>query len=156
MGRGPFPPQLPFRVRPAVKYSVPRHPILLCLVIVIAAAAGPPAGTRPAERSVSGLSILPGGRQITPLGDQFFTGPGPFGLAVSPNGKTVVTADGGPNRYSLTLLENSATPGVRHIATTRRRDANDKDDKDDDEWHSVFMGLAFDGDDILYLSLIHI
>jgi DNA-binding beta-propeller fold protein YncE len=101
---------------------------------------------------VSGLSILPGGRQITPLGDQFFTGPGPFGLAVSPNGKTVVTADGGPNRYSLTLLENSATPGVRHIATTRRRDANDKDDKDDDEWHSVFMGLAFDGDDILYAA----
>src|SRR5271165_3189978 len=75
---------------------------LLALLAAAIAPAGPPAGTRPAQRSESGASILPGGRRITPLGEQFFTGPGPFGLAVSPSGGLVVTADGGPNRYALT------------------------------------------------------
>jgi YVTN family beta-propeller protein len=128
---------------------LPRLIGISCLLIVILAAAGPPAGTRPALRSESGLSVLPGGREITPLGEQFFTGPGPFGLAVSPDGRTVVTADGGPNRYALTLLDNTARPTVRHLNTTRRRGS---DDGDDDEWHSVFMGLAFDGNDTLYAA----
>ena len=57
-----------------------------------------PAGARPAMRRPGAESILPGGRIIAPLGRQYHTGPGPFGLAVSPSGKFVVTADGGPNR----------------------------------------------------------
>ena len=124
---------------------------LLLFLAEIAAAASPPAGTRPAHRSDSGLSILPGGRQVTPLGEQFYTGPGPFGLAISPNGKTVVTADGGPNRYALSILENSDRPAIRHLITARRRRANDPEG-DDGDWHSVFMGLAFDGDKTLYAS----
>ncbi len=93
---------------------------------------------------------LPGGRAIAPQGDEYFTGPGPFGLALSPSGRFVVTADGGPNRYSLTVFNNS-TSSVRRIDTTRKKDPP-VPEADDDEWHSVFMGLAFDGETTLYAS----
>ncbi len=94
------------------------------------------------------MSILPGGRQITPLGEQFFAGPGPFGLAVSPSGRFVVTADGGPNRYALTVLEGNA---IRNFPARRKSDEPALDDEDAN-WYSVFMGLAFDGDQKLYAS----
>ena len=51
----------------------------------------PPAGNRPVLRRPGAESILPGGRIIAPLGRQFSTGPGPWGLAISPNGKTLVS-----------------------------------------------------------------
>src|SRR5208283_4668091 len=43
----------------------------------------PPAGVRPPMRR-TGASVLPGGRIVAPLGDQYATGPGAFALAVSP------------------------------------------------------------------------
>ncbi len=126
---------------------------LAAMLFCMFAFAQPPAGDRPAHRAVSGESILPGGRVITPLGDQFFTGPGPFGIAISPSGKTVVAADGGPNRYALTILEGNS---VRHLAAHRKRDNDDekdaKDDDDDADWQSVFMGLAFADETKLYAS----
>ncbi len=104
-----------------------------------------PAGTRPARRTEEGPgTILPGGRLLSPYGKQFTTGPGPFGLAISPSGKRVVTANGGPDRFSVSILEDSA---IRHIALSRT-----KKDDDDDEWKSTFMGLAFEGEGVLYLS----
>src|SRR5690348_1670421 len=54
-----------------------------------------PAGVRPAQRGAI-ASILPGGRIITPLGIQYFTGPSPFGMALSSTGRTLVTANLGP------------------------------------------------------------
>ena len=92
--------------------------------------------------------VLPGGRTITPEGEQFLTGPGPFGLAISAGGRYVVTADGGPNRYSLTILENGKT---RRIETIKKQDPP-VPEADDTEWHSVFMGLAFDGESTIYAS----
>jgi DNA-binding beta-propeller fold protein YncE len=118
--------------------------------------AQPPAGDRPAQPSASGTSVLPGGRLITPLGEQFFTGPGPFGLAISPSGQFVVSADGGPNRYALTILENRESTTAKHLYAARKRsrgdDADDRDADEDPDWHSVFMGLAFDGERTLYAS----
>jgi DNA-binding beta-propeller fold protein YncE len=140
------------------------RPVTVVLMALAAAAAFAqmPAGNRQAERADSGTSVLPGGRYITPLGEQFFTGPGPFGLAISPSGQFVVSADGGPNRYALTVLDNRApdnreSPAVKHLYTARKRsrgrDADDADDAaDDPEWLSVFMGLAFDGERTLYAS----
>ncbi len=93
--------------------------LLLALAAPVAFAQMP-AGNRPAVRSESGTSVLPGGRFITPLGEQFFTGPGPFGLAISPSGQFVVTADGGPNRYALTVLDNHAG-AVKHLYAARKR-----------------------------------
>src|SRR5690242_7943692 len=91
---------------------------------------------------------LPGGRAITPEGDQFVTGPGAFGLALSPSTGIAVTADGGPNRYSLTIVEGAA---ARRMDTRRKRNPPIPEDEDTD-WHSVFMGLAFDGESTVYVS----
>ena len=88
-------------------------------------------------------AILPGGRIILPAGEQFITGSGPFGLAVSPEGKTVVTANGGPGRNSLTILQRDKTNhwDVRHLLARTTGDADDDDEIAD--WRSVFMGIAF-------------
>ncbi len=78
----------------------------LVLAIPLAAAEySAPAGIRPALRRPGAASILPGGRIISPLGHQYVTGPGPFGLAISASGKTVVSANSGPDRFSLTVME---------------------------------------------------
>ncbi len=70
-------------------------PAILFLLIAVsslpAAEYSTPAGERTAARRPGAESILPGGRLIAPLGKQYTTGPGPFGLAVSPDGKTAVT-----------------------------------------------------------------
>ena len=82
-------------------------PFLSLLLAAASAAAqySAPAGIRPAVRRPGAASILPGGRVIASLGRQYMTGPGPFGLALSPNGRTLVSSNGGPDRYSLTVLE---------------------------------------------------
>ena len=92
---------------------------------------------RQAQRHASG-SILPGGRIIQPAGKQFTTGSGPFGLGVSPEGKTVVTANGGPGRNSLTVLQRDKSNrwDVRHLLAHEKEDL-DSDDGDAD-WRSVF------------------
>ena len=90
---------------------------------------------RTAQRGPSG-AILPGGRVIQPKGEQFLTGSGPFGLAVGPEGKSVITANGGGDRNSLTVLERDRNNHweARHLlAHSQVKDAN---------WRSVFMGIA--------------
>src|ERR1700710_596276 len=80
--------------------------LALCGLFVEAADYRTPAGLRPARRTEEGAgSVLPGGRLLAPYGVQYTTGPGPFGLALSPGGSRVVTADGGPDRFSLSFLE---------------------------------------------------
>ena len=109
-----------------------------------------PAGIRPAQRHPTS-AILPGGRIISPLGDQYLTGPGAFGLAVSPSGKTVVTSNGGPGRNSLTVLDRDKDgrwQGRQLVA----RSLNMLDEFDAADWRSVFMGLAFSNDHAIYAS----
>ncbi len=110
----------------------------------------PPAGTRSAARRPGAETILPGGRIVTPLGRQFNTGPGAFGLAVSPDGKLAVTANGGPNRFSLTVLDMSGEPWRTRELRTRPR--GEKAAPGEDDWRSVFMGLAFADDRRLFAS----
>src|ERR1700722_3230314 len=104
---------------------------------------------RPAIRRPGAASILPGGRVIAPIGVQYSTGPGPFGLAISPSGKTVVTANSGPERFSLTILDRdkSSRRLVRHLIMVKRDDP-----EEGEAWRSVFMGLAFNGEHTLYCS----
>ena len=107
-----------------------------------------PAGTRTASTNTA-ATVLPGGRLLTSTGQFFYTGPGTFGLAISPDGSTLASADGGPNRYSLTVLHSVEGIWQRQQFTARRK--GDPDD-DDDEWRSVFMGLAFDDERELYAA----
>ena len=119
---------------------------ILALAFAAAILAGAPAKDRPAQVSESGESVLPGGRLITPVGDQFNIGPGAFGLAISPSGRFVVTSDGGP-RFAISVLDTT-TGQTRHFVPKRDKDK----DPDDDGWRSVFMGLAFDGESRIYAS----
>jgi DNA-binding beta-propeller fold protein YncE len=100
-----------------------------------------PAGNRFPVRRPGAASILPGGRVIAPHGRQYVTGPGAFGLAVSANGRIVVTANGGPQRYSVTALrrDNQGRWATEHIV------ARGGPEGEEDAWRSVFMGLAFTG-----------
>lgn len=115
--------------------------VLLALQLA-AAEHSAPAGIRPALRRPGAASVLPGGRIISSLGIQQVTGPGPFGLAASPDGKTLVTANTGPERYSLTVVTRSRTLPweVRHLVAPRARAGGQRDE---DEWRGVAMGVAF-------------
>lgn len=112
----------------------------------------PPAGNRPAAFRPGATSILPGGRVVAPLGKHYQTGPGPFGLAINSKGTVVATADGGPNRYSLTVVSLTKKDGwhTGHLIAPRKPEEEDGEDERD--WRSVFMGLAFDGENDLYAS----
>lgn len=110
-----------------------------------------PADHRPARPTEEGQgTVLPGGRLLSPFGNQYATGPGPFGLAISPEGHRVITANGGAERFSLTVLEGTANAWhTRQLAIPATRDG---DDRDEDDWMSTFMGLAFAGEHVLYAS----
>src|SRR5579884_4149477 len=125
----------------------------VALASAMAAEFRAPAGTRPAIRTEAGPgTILPGGRLLTPYGTQFTTGPGPFGLAISPDDRRVVTANSGPDYFSLSFLEEDGGAWkIRNVHAPAKRDEDDHTDSDD-EWHSTFMGLAFESDHVLYAS----
>lgn len=125
--------------------------VLLFLALALHAADyRPPAGTRPAVRRPGAASILPGGRAITPMGKQYYTGPGPFGLAINPKGTTIVSADGGPNRYSLTVIQKDRNAWrVRHHIAPKTKE---EELEGEENWRSVFMGLAFADDDEIFAS----
>jgi YVTN family beta-propeller protein len=109
-----------------------------------------PAGVRPALRRAA-ASILPGGRVIAPLGNQYITGAGPFGLVVNGSGKTVVTANGGPGRNSLTIMERDKDNHweLRHLLA---RKLNTGEEFDAADWRGVFMGLALSGEHAVFAS----
>ncbi|MEP7362857.1 MAG: hypothetical protein ABI972_06345 [Acidobacteriota bacterium] len=128
---------------------------LVCLVAGLCAWAAdyrPPAADRPAVRRPGAESVLPGGRVITPLGQQYPTGPGPFGLALNPSGDTLVTADGGPSRYSLTVLQKDGGGWRTSTLKAEGKRKGDADDDDETDWRSVFQGLAFASDREIYAS----
>jgi DNA-binding beta-propeller fold protein YncE len=114
-----------------------------------------PAGVETAARRPGAVSVLPGGRLISPYGQTQLTGPGPFGIAVNAKADTVVSADGGPNRFSLTVLKRDGQfwRSKTIKAKARRRDDDAKGEADEEEgFNSVFQGVAFDGDSSLYVS----
>jgi YVTN family beta-propeller protein len=135
-----------------------RLPVLVlaaCAAVVADYAAdyAAPAGSRPAVRISETEAILPGGRLVRPLGRQYTTGPGPFGIAISPNGSLVVSANGGPDKFSLTTLEkHQDTWTVRQSVAPPKPRKVPGEPAEEDDWHSVFMGLAFNGDDELFAS----
>jgi YVTN family beta-propeller protein len=105
-----------------------------------------------------GASVLPGGRIIQPLGESFLTGAGPFGLAISPSGKTIITANTGPGRNSITVVEQEKSGNwiARHILARTRDEDHDTGDADDAGgkagWRGVFMGIAFANEHSVYVS----
>jgi len=128
---------------------------LLTLAVSLGAESfyAPPAGVRPPIRR-AGASVLPGGRVIAPLGDEYVTGPGAFGLALSPSGREIVTANGGPFRASLTILERTRDGwDVRQVAASTGPDQVFPGGQPGAaDWRGVSTGLAFSGDRNVYVS----
>ena len=53
--------------------------------------ASAPAGADYTQINRDGKTVIPNGRFITPIGKQITVAPHPFGLALSPDGKTIAT-----------------------------------------------------------------
>jgi YVTN family beta-propeller protein len=110
-----------------------------------------PAGDRPALRR-SGPSILPGGRIVAPLDEEYAAGPGAFGIAVSSSGRTVVTANGGPFRYSFTVLQRPSRQAPWQVRQVAAGSLEAFEQSAPAGWHSVSLGVALAGDHGIYLA----
>lgn len=110
-----------------------------------------PAGMRFAVRRPGAVSILPGGRVLAPTGIQQVTGDGPYGLAISPNGKVAVTANGGSHRRSLSILRRTSEKWItKHV--TALDGEPDAEEQEDVTPRTAFIGLAFEGNGSVYVS----
>jgi YVTN family beta-propeller protein len=106
-----------------------------------------PAGDRPVKIDPAGETILPNGRLITPLGRHVIVAPHPYGLALSPDGKTLVTANSGTHPFSVSVITGleSAQPQVVQIPPGFKSADADPD--------SVYLGVAIGPDNrTLYLA----
>jgi len=76
-----------------------------------------PAGSSYTKINPGGVTVLPNGRHLTPRGISIRVAPHPYGLALSADGQTIVTANSGVGPFSLTIIENAsgAEPRVRQI-----------------------------------------
>jgi YVTN family beta-propeller protein len=85
-----------------------------------------------------GETILPNGRLLTPRGRQLTTAPHPFGMALSGDGKVLVTVNGGIEPFSLTVIHGAdgASPESRQIPSAVRTDKQ--------AMPSAFVGAAVD------------
>ena len=99
-----------------------------------------PAGNAMTVKNPDSISVIPNGRLISPMGRTFEVAPHPFGIVLSPDGKTAVTANSGTNPLSITILRNldSSQPDIQQIPETNFTDEG--------VLASVFMGLAVSPD----------
>jgi YVTN family beta-propeller protein len=122
---------------------------------IIIAGLSAPAGNRIATNDPN-ASVLPNGRLLTPRGRQVRVAAHPFGLALSPDGKTLVASCNGTEPFAVSILSDlqAVSPRLDQITADRERYRGGKvRDDDDDEFRSVFMGLAVAPDNrTLYAS----
>ncbi len=102
--------------------------------------ASAPAGDRYTKINREGETILPNGRIITPTGKQIIVAPHPFGLTLSPDGKTIITANSGVGPFSISIINNynSASPIIKQIPETLNPEKG--------LLEATFMGLAISPD----------
>jgi len=102
-----------------------------------------PAENRYCVVNPAGETIIPNGRIIKPLGKTYRIAPHPYGMVMSHDGKTVITANSGTNPFSISILQNIFTnkPIIKQIPKTSKTDGN--------LLAAVFMGLAISPDNRL-------
>src|SRR6478752_6215345 len=98
--------------------------------------ASAPAGNEYTQINKDGKTVIPNGRFITPMGKQIVVAPHPFGLTLSPDGKTIITANSGVGPFSISIIDdyNSNQPIISQIP--------DGVEKNEGLLEAVFMGLA--------------
>ncbi len=123
--------------------------------VVNLAALTAPAGERLTSNN-SAAPVLPNGRVLTPRGKHTVVAAHPFGLTLSPDQQTLVASCNGTEPFALSILTKlqSDQPTLEQIKADRERTRNSKvKDEDDDEFRTVFMGLAIAPDNrTLYAS----
>lgn len=72
-----------------------------------------PAGSRPALIDREGETVIPNGRIIRPYGRTLAVAPHPFGLVLSPDGRTAVTANSGTNPLSISIIRDILGTGPK-------------------------------------------
>ncbi|HPE55453.1 MAG TPA: bifunctional YncE family protein/alkaline phosphatase family protein [Bacteroidales bacterium] len=86
-----------------------------------------------------GTTVIPNGRKLTPIGKSIITAPHPFGLTLSHDGNTAITANSGVRPLSITIVRNlQGEPEIQQIPPGPKTDAG--------VLSSVFMGLAVSPD----------
>ncbi|WP_167619586.1 bifunctional YncE family protein/alkaline phosphatase family protein [Maribellus sediminis] len=106
-----------------------------------------PAGSRFVEINHADETVIPNGRILMPAGKSIVVAPHPFGLTLSPDGNTAVTANSGTNPLSITIVRNilSENPEVQQIPPGPSTDKG--------VLASVFMGLAISNDNsVVYVA----
>ena len=98
-----------------------------------------PAGSRYTSINKEGVTVIPNGRLLTPAGKNYMLAPHPFGLAISRDGETAVTANSGTNPLSISIIHNlTSSPEIMQVPPGNSTDAG--------VLESVFMGLAISPD----------
>ena len=114
-----------------------------------------PAGALKATNDPGG-PVLPNGRVLTPRGRQVRVAAHPYGLTLSPNGRTLVASCNGTEPFAISVINGveSSQPTLTQIKAERERYRGKQiPDDDDDEFRSVFMGVAIAPDNrTLYAS----
>jgi len=106
-----------------------------------------PAGQLPVRIVPDGASILPNGRRITPHGVSITVAPHPYGLALSPDGATLVTVNSGTSPFSVSIITHLAGKHPALAQIPPQPTSSDADPK------SVFLGAAIAPDNrTLYVS----
>ncbi len=97
-----------------------------------------PAGDRYVELDPAGETVLPNGRLITPKGDMVRVRPHPFGLAMSPDGRWVVTVSSEGPQLTVIDLNAESDSAVRFIPKESNEEKGVLD--------AAFMGVGFSRD----------
>ncbi|MCF6332705.1 MAG: hypothetical protein L3J11_05415 [Draconibacterium sp.] len=106
-----------------------------------------PAGNRCAKINKTGETIIPNGRIIAPVGKSIVVAPHPYGLTLSPDGNTAITANSGTSPLSISIIRNilSENPEVQQVPPGPSTDKG--------VLESVFMGLAVSPDNsVVYVA----
>jgi YVTN family beta-propeller protein len=106
-----------------------------------------PAGKKVVEIDKAGKTIIPNGRIIAPAGKSIMVAPHPYGLTLSPDGNTAVTANSGIRPLSITIIRDilSGNPDVQQVPPGPHNDKG--------VLESVFMGLAISPDSkVVYVA----
>ncbi|MDO8951136.1 MAG: hypothetical protein Q7U86_00850, partial [Draconibacterium sp.] len=76
-----------------------------------------PAGKQFVTIDKNGETVIPNGRILTPAGKSIAVAPHPYGLTLSPDGNTAITANSGTSPLSITLIRNilSDNPEVQQL-----------------------------------------
>lgn len=97
--------------------------------------ASAPAEDQYSKIDKNGTTVIPNGRLLTPFGKQITLAPHPFGLTMSADGKTIVTANSGTGPFCVSIITD-----YNGNATVRQIPEGVTPDKGLLE--AVFMGLA--------------